>query len=372
MQRVFQPPAAPSSTLQLPPLIGSIASDDATTIQVVRHAQPSVVAVLVNQPTQHSASQRFNSFPFDPFNPESNPQPVPSTGAQSEQIAGGSGFFVTTDGIVVTNRHVVDFENATFEILTADGKKYPANVLAEDPVLDLAFLKVNGSGFPVLTFDDSEGLVPGQTVIAIGNALDEFRNTVTKGIVSGLNRRVEAGDETGSEVIEEAIQTDAAINPGNSGGPLLDLQGNVVGINTAVSEDGQSLGFALPSNVIRRDVESLQKNGKIVRPFLGVRYELIDEDLVKSNQLSVDHGALVVRGETKRDLAVAPGSPADKAGIVENDIILEVDGIAVDESHSLSALVGRHAPGETATLKVMHAGTTKDVTVTLDELKTNQ
>jgi S1-C subfamily serine protease len=189
--------------------------------------------------------------------------------------------------------------------------------------------------------------------------------------VSGLNRRIIAGDGADSGIIEEAIQTDAAINPGNSGGPLLDLNGNAIGLNTAVSDQGQLLGFALPSNIVRRDVESVQKLGRIVRPFLGVRYELITDELVQKNQLSVDHGALIIRGDTKTDLAVAPGSPADKAGLVENDIILEVDGRAVDEEHSLGALIGHHAPGDQVTIKFLHAGAEKTTTVTLDELKTN-
>ncbi|MFZ2803674.1 MAG: trypsin-like peptidase domain-containing protein [Patescibacteria group bacterium] len=390
-----------SSALSVPQVTSSTlaASEDQTTIAVVKHAQPSVVAVLVNQPTQQLQPQDM-SIPMDPFEqffdgngqqvpaPQSAPVPgsdnsgsdngdgasanngsnVPST----SQVAGGSGFFVSTDGIVVTNKHVVDFQDATFTVLTSDGKKYPATVLATDPVLDLAFLKVSGTGFPVLSFDDSDNLVAGQSVVAIGNALDQFRNTVTKGIVSGLNRRVDAGDDSGAdEVIEGAIQTDAAINPGNSGGPLLDLNGNVVGINTAVSQDGQSLGFALPANLISHDAQSVEKTGKIVRPFLGVRYELIDDELVKANQLPVDHGALVVRGDQKDQLAVSPGSPADKAGIVENDIILTVNGTSIDEDHSLSSLIGNFAPGDKVTLTLLHAGKTKTVTVTLDTLKTD-
>lgn len=362
-----------TNTLQIPTDHLAEAWDaDRATIEVVQKVQPSVVAILVTGPSRLLQQPDAVTFPFDPFNLEPIPPRIPRSqngSVQPTQIAGGSGFFVSADGIVVTNKHVVDFDGAIYTVLTADGKKMPAKVLSMDPSHDLAFLKVEGEGLPFLTVGDSDTLVPGQTVIAIGNALDEFRNTVTRGVVSGLNRSVVAGDEMGSELIEEAIQTDAAINPGNSGGPLLDLHGNVIGMNTAMSERGQSLGFALPSNLIARDVASLRKNGRIIRPFLGVRYRMIDEELVRKNQLNVDHGALVLRGTQPGDLAVMPGSPADKAGMVENDIILEVNGESINDTHSLSSIVGHFSPGDQVNVKLLHAGVTKTVGVTLVELK---
>lgn len=367
------PPAQPATSavsLRIPEEVradGAKSEDEAVT-RIVKRVQPAVVAVLITAPVGRDASSFFPFDPFDPFREPSEDEGTPAP--EPQRVGGGSGFFVSADGIVVTNKHVVDFDGGTYEVLTFDGKTLPAKIIATDPVLDIAFLKVEGSGFAHLEFGDSDALVPGQTVIAIGNALDQFRNSVTKGVVSGLNRRIIAGDEFASEVIEEAIQTDAAINPGNSGGPLLDLDGKVVGLNTAVSERGQLLGFALPSNLIKRDVESVKRFGKVVRPFLGVRYQLVTKELVAANQLPVDHGALIVRGSGRNDLAIAPGSPADKAGLQENDIILEIDGQRIDEDHSLSSLIGRHAPGDEVEVAYLHRGERKTVRVKLGELKT--
>lgn len=351
------------------PLAPTVLGEDEAVVKLVKNAQPAVVAILVLSSTSRPAPPQIEFFPFS-FPQE--PLAPPKKGGKKpepQQVGGGSGFFVSEDGILVTNRHVTDFENAEFQVLTYDGKKHPATLMGTDPLLDIAFLKVDGGRFPYLTFGDSDALQPGQTVIAIGNALDQFRNTVTKGVVSGLNRRIFAGDGETTELLEEAIQTDAAINPGNSGGPLLDLQGRVVGLNTAVSDQGQLLGFALPSNTVKRDAEAIRKTGKIVRPFLGVRYQMITEELVKKNQLTIDHGALIVRGTERDELAVSPGSPADIAGLVENDIILEVDDQPVNEEHSLSALIGRHAPGDIIRLKILHGGVEKTVRATLVELK---
>jgi serine protease Do len=173
----------------------------------------------------------------------------------------------------------------------------------------------------------------------------------------------------GSELIEGAIQTDAAINPGNSGGPLLNLEGQVVGVNTAVSNEGQLIGFAQPINEAKRVIDSVKKFGKIVRPYVGVRYVLINEHIKTANQLSVDYGALITRGESRTDLAIMPGSPADKAGLEENDIILEINGQKIDRDHSLARLIAQRAPGDEVTLKVLSKGQEKEVKVKLEEYK---
>ena len=192
---------------------------------------------------------------------------------------------------------------------------------------------------------------------------------MTKGVVSGVGRTIAAAGEGGSEIIEEAIQTDAAINPGNSGGPLIDLSGKVVGINTAVSVRGQSIGFAIPINEAKRIIESVEKYGRIVRPYLGVRYILLNEEIARMNDLEYDYGALLVRGRRRGELAVVPGSPADKAGLEENDIILEVNGQKIDKGHSLARILARYRPGDRVKLKVYHDGDIKEVEVELGEFK---
>ncbi|RLB87157.1 MAG: hypothetical protein DRH10_09570, partial [Deltaproteobacteria bacterium] len=232
---------------------------------------------------------------------------------------------------------------------------------------------IEAKNLPTLELGDSDKIEIGQTVIAIGNALGEFRNTVTKGVISGIGRTITAGDSRGrSEMIESAIQTDAAINPGNSGGPIVNLAGQVIGINTAISSQGQLLGFAIPINEAKRVINSVEKYGKIVRPFLGVRYILNNPEFAKKNQLKVDYGAIIVRGETVKDFAVIPGSPADKAGLQENDIILEVNGTKIERGNSLAKLLSKYAPGDEVTLKVLSKGKEKEVKVKLEEFKNEE
>lgn len=267
-----------------------------------------------------------------------------------DEVGGGSGFLVSEDGMIVTNRHVVGDKNAEYTAVLADGRKLPLKVLAIDPLIDLAVAKVEATGLPTATLGDSDKIELGETVIAIGNALGELRGTVTKGIISGINRRVVAGDGFGqSEVIEEAIQTDAAINPGNSGGPLINIRGEVVGVNVAVSRGAQGVGFAVPANTARRIVESVQKTGRIVRAWLGVRYTVTAD------------------GARVRD--VVKGSPAEKAGLKKDDIITKIDGKPVNEEHSLGSFITPKSPGDVVTLTVKRADAETTVRVTLEELK---
>jgi serine protease Do len=290
-------------------------------------------------------------------------------GTEKREIGGGSGFLVTADGMVITNRHVVSQTDVEYTVFTNDGTKYAAQVLARDPVNDIAVLDIDGQDLPFLEFGNSDNLQVGQTVIAIGNALSEFRNTVSVGVISGLSRSIRAGNGLGqSEQLEEVIQTDAAINPGNSGGPLLDLQGQVIGVNVAVALGSENIGFALPAGLVTSVVESVKESGTIVRPYLGVRYIPVTPALKERNLLSVDFGVLVTRGETPQDLAVIPGSPADKAGLKEGDIILEADGTRLDENTSLAAFVRKKQVGDVVTLKVLQQGQEKTVDVTLEAM----
>lgn len=341
--------------------------EDSATVDVVKQGSPAVVSIIISKDFSKIYGQQPAS-PFDNFFGFPLAQPQVPSGPQ--EIGGGSGFVVRADGVIVTNKHVVDDDQATYAVVMNDGKRFEAKVLAKDPTNDVAVIKIEAKDLPTLQLDDSDQVEIGQTVIAIGNALGQYRNTVTKGIISGKARTITAADTNGqSETLEGVFQTDAAINPGNSGGPLLNLAGRVVAINTAVNQSGQLIGFAIPINLVRKDVTSVEQTGKIVRPFLGIRYIIITKALADSNKLPVSHGALIQRGTSSDELAVIPGSPADKAGLVENDIIVSLNGKDIDADHSLTGLLAQFNPGDTITLKVYHRGVTKDVQVKLEEKK---
>ncbi len=291
-------------------------------------------------------------------------------GTEKREIGGGTGFIVSADGYIITNRHVVEDKEAEYTVLMNDETKHDAKVIARDPINDIAILKIKGKNLPTVTLGDSSNLKVGQTVIAIGNALGEFRNTVSKGVISGLSRSIVAGGAgIGSEQLFGVIQTDASINPGNSGGPLLNIAGQVIGMNTAMAQGAENIGFAIPVNEVKRVYENVRAHGKIVRPWLGVRYVQINKAIAEENKLDVDYGALIIHGQKRTDLAVIPGSPADKAGLVENDIILEVDGKKITADYPLSRAIAQHNPGDEITLKILHKGEEKEVKVKLGEMK---
>lgn len=360
----------------------SIFSQDSFVIDTVKKTNPAVVSIIISQEVpkyeayvdpnqqQNPFGDMFPGFQFPGF--DLNIPQYRQNGTEKKEIGGGSGFFVSNDGLIVTNKHVVDQKNAEYTVFTNDGKKHVAKVIARDSILDIALIKIEGSGFTSLNLGNSDTLDVGQSVIAIGNALGEYRNTVSVGVVSGLSRSITAGDNSGkSEVLDHVIQTDAAINPGNSGGPLLNLRGEVIGVNVAVAQGSQSIGFALPINSVKSVVESVKATGKIVRPYLGVRYVAINAEMKDKNNLTVDYGVLVKAGATASDLAVIPGSPADKAGIVENDIILEIDGVKLDDKTNLSSIIREKKIGQVINLKILHKGTEKTVQVTLEVAKDN-
>ena len=221
--------------------------------------------------------------------------------------------------------------------------------------------------FVAVSLGDSDGLEIGQTVIAIGNALGEFRNTVSVGVISGLGRTITAsGGANFVETIEDVIQTDAAINKGNSGGPLLNLAGEVIGINTATVLNAQNIGFAVPVNKVKRDIEQVKAVGKITYPFLGVRYILLTDRIAKEQNLSVQYGVLIAKG-SQGESAVTPGSPAQKAGLLEGDIILEFNGERITPENSLAKLIQKYNPKDTVVLKVLRGDQEKIFTIVLGE-----
>jgi serine protease Do len=353
----------------------SLLSDQSLVVSAVKKTNPAVVSIIISKNVPkyildpNSQNQQVNPFGdlFPGFPDIFNTPQYIQNGTEKKDIGGGSGFFVSSDGLIVTNKHVVDQTGVDYTVFTNDGKKHPATVVAKDPVLDIALIKIDGTGYPYLSLGDSDNLDVGQSVIAIGNALGEFRNTVSVGVVSGLSRSITAGDQVSgaSENLDHVIQTDAAINPGNSGGPLLDLSGNVIGVNVAVAQGSQSIGFALPINSVKGAIESVKQTGKIIRPYIGIRYMQITQEVKDANNLSVDYGVLIQRGQTSSEIAVIPGSPADKAGLVENDIILEVDGVKLDQDHDLASIIRQHKVGDTVSLTILHKGTQKTVPLTL-------
>ena len=348
-------------------------SQEEKVIRAVKNSSPAVVSIIITKelPVIERQWKEVNPFGGDsfgsPFNFKFRVPEYQQKGTRKQEVGGGTGFIISKDGLILTNKHVVSDTKAEYTVLMNNGKKYPAKVLARDPVQDLAIIKINVHNLKPLSLGDSDKIQLGQTAIAIGNALGEFRNTISVGVISGLKRSIVAsGVGESSEHLNNVIQTDAAINPGNSGGPLLDLNGKVIGINVAVARGAQNIGFSLPINLAQRDIQQVKKNGKISYPFLGVRYAIINQQIKEKNHLPVSYGALIIRGQNPTDLAVVPGSPADKAGLQENDIILEVDGTKIDSQHSLSEIIQNKNVGDWITLKVFHRGKYKNIRVKLE------
>ena len=302
---------------------------------------------------------------------------APKDEAGRIKIGGGSGFFISEDGLILTNRHVVSDAHASYGITApptspagGDEKKYEAVVLARDPINDVAILKIKEQRkVPALKMGQSAGLKLGQSVIAVGNALGEFQNTVSTGVVSGLSRFISASaDMMGrQERLRGLIQTDAAINPGNSGGPLVNLDGEAIGINVAVVFGAQNIGFAIPIERAKKDLEEIQKFGRIRRPFLGVRYLLLNKFLQDRFSLPIDHGALVINEGAPGDFAVVPKSPAAKAGLKEFDVITAVDGKNVSESETPEDFLSQHEIGDEVELKIFRQGKEEALKVRLEE-----
>lgn len=318
----------------------TVVTEENAVIKVVDKTSPSVVAIGATQRTVN---------PFDPF---SAPQ------SQSSTI--GTGFVVSDKGIIVTNKHVVADTGTKYTVVTKDDKKFDVQKIYRDPVLDLAVLQINATGLKPLDLGDSSKLQVGQTVVAIGNALGQFTNTVTTGVVSGLGRRVTAGDpfSGSSESLDNLIQTDAAINPGNSGGPLLNSDGQVIGVDVATTEGAQNIGFAIPINSVKSIVDEFVQKGTVSRPFLGIRYRFISKDVAILNE--VPQGAYVQE--------VVDGSSASKAGIQAGDIIINIDGQRVDTETKISEVIASKKIGDSMNLIVWNDGKERQVTANLQEL----
>lgn len=268
----------------------------------------------------------------------------------------GTGFLISPDGLILTNKHVINVakvEEGQYRVILNSGKKYYAQFIGNDPINDLAVLKIFDKNLPYVKFGNSDKLRLGTTVIAIGNALGRYQNSVTKGIVSGLGRNLVASDGFGNlETLNNVIQTDAQINLGNSGGPLIDLHGNVVGVNVAIDRVGQSIGFAIAINDAWPVIKSVRETGRIARPMLGVHYIMLDPQTAQERDLPLLNGAYIIPFEEGGVPGIVSGSSAEIAGLEEGDIIFEIDDIELKGKNTLLSLIQRYKPGDVIGMKI--------------------
>ncbi len=326
-------------------------------------ASPAVVSVVALK----DLSEYTNQFSFF-----GAPQQTQGDGELSE-VSSGTGFIITADGLVVTNKHVVADSEAEYVVILDDGTQLDAEVLDKDTLNDIALIQITGEDerlgeLPTLEFADSDQVGVGDPVVAIGNALGQYSNTTTVGIISATDRQIIASSGGGfSENLVNLFQTDAAINPGNSGGPLLNMEAEVVGMNTAIDTTASGIGFAIPSNDIATVVKSYQEFGRIIRPFVGVRYIPVTPAVQERFQIDVETGVLIVGDQNAGTPGVVEGSPAEEAGLKEGDVILMVDDEELTSSYSLSNAIAGYLVGEVVTLKIWRDGEEMSIQLKLVE-----
>ncbi|EKD96526.1 MAG: Protease Do [uncultured bacterium] len=298
-----------------------VVEEESAVINVVDKVSPSVVSIIVKTVT------------FDLF-----------SGPTASEEGIGTGFIVSENGLVVTNSHVVDSVDGQYSVVLKDGTSYDVESINLDEQSDLAILQIAARNLPAVQLGDSDDLKVGQKAIAIGNALGRFQNTVTTGVVSGVARQLTASSGLGgdSKVYESVIQTDAAINPGNSGGPLLNSAGQVIGINVATTRGADNISFAIPINTLKPILEGFLREGRIIKPFLGISYSLITEDIAKARKMP--QGAFVT--------TVFPNTPAKKAGLERGDVIVKIDGKEINSENSVAKVVSEKKVGDTIQIEI--------------------
>lgn len=324
--------------------------EDSQIIEAINKVDPAVVSIITS----------------DKLDPKSLEIPL------KDDIYGGTGFIVDSSGLILTNKHVVLDKKANYKVVLSDGSEYLAKFLSEDPFDDVAVLKIQSEkmDFPVVTLGDSENIKIGEKVVAIGNALALYGNTVTSGIISARGREVEAYNDFGSiQNMSGLLQTDAAINLGNSGGPLVNLDGEVIAMNAAVQESANSIGFAIPIDDLKPIIASVKKNGEIIRPVLGVNFVMLTKSQAHDLDKTLDHGALLVINGGGDRSAIQKNGAADKAGLKDMDVILSVDSVAVTLENPLHKIIRNYNPGDTIKIQVWRNGKLEEFNLTLKSNK---
>lgn len=335
----------------------TVSSESELITQIVKDVSPSVVSIEVT-------SQGLR------------PTYYGTRSVQSQSA--GTGIIIDSNGTIITNRHVIPAGATSVSVTLEDGTRLDdVEVIGktnERDNMDIAFLKIKdakGKDLKPAKLADSSKVEVGQKVIAIGNTLGQFQNTVTAGIISGYGREVTAGDENGEDTLQNLFQTDAAISQGNSGGPLVNFNGEVIGINTAVAGSAENVGFAIPVNDIQGLISSVKKEGKLIRPFLGVVYVSLTDDIAYRYDLSVKRGAYILPAQNGEQPSVVSGSPAQKAGLKEGDIIIRINDVSVDDKNSLVSALGRHSVGDKVTVTFVRDGKEQKTDVTLEATPEN-
>ncbi len=337
-----------------------------TIVEIAKKVSPAVITIVISKDLP-----QVEGFYYLPYGDKNFLVPQLKKGkSEKTRVGGGSGFIVSSDGYVLTSQHVVSDPEADYVVIIDPTRKFPAKVLARDPINDIAILKIEGENLSFIELGDSDQIEPGESVIAVGNPLGEFHDTISAGIVSGLSRFITAYSGLSQETahLKGLIQTDAAINPGNSGGPLVNMEGKVIGINAAMAENAQNLGFAIPINYAKKDLEEVKQYGKLKRPFLGVKYLILNQEIARQNKLPLGYGALIIR-ERFGEEAIIKDSPAEKAGLKEFDILLEVNGEKITEKNPLANILQKFGTNDEIEIKTLRAGKELILKIRLEEKK---
>lgn len=346
--------------------------EDKKITKTIKQVMPAVVSITINKTTEEVKKDIREMITEE--NQQQEPIEIPPDKIDSEgmvEVGGGSGFVVDPMGLVLTNKHVINEPNASYKVLNGDGLEFKAELIAQDHLNDIAILKINPPRkIPFLKLGNSKNVSLGETVLAFGNALGMFKDTVSKGIVSGLSRAVSARSDVSAapEELHGLIQTDAAINPGNSGGPITNTDGEVIGINAAMVASAENISFAIPINAAKKDLEDLRKYGRIKAPYLGLRYISVNRVIKDEFNLSVDYGAYVT-GDDEIAPAVIPNGPADKASIRKGDVVLEWNGEKITKEKGILNLLDEHTADDKIQLKIMRGGKTFETDLILEERK---